>query len=400
MYNRDQQSTVYRLASKFQVVGIMGPRQSGKTTLAKICFPHLPYVSFENFDTKMLATNDPRGFLIRYTEGCIFDEIQHVPQLLSYMQELVDADDRPGRFIVTGSQNFVLSSQLSQSLAGRMALVTLLPLSYKELGFAMTWPEAVIKGGYPRLHKYEIAPFDYYSAYLHTYIEQDVRQLQYIENLLLFKNFLQLCAGRAGQLLNVANLAKDASISHSTAQRWLSLLEASYIIFLLPSYHDNLNTRIAKQPKLYFYDTGLLCTLLGLTSEGQVTTYYNHGALFENFIILEILKHRLNQGKRAALSFWHDRVTRYEVDLIAEWDGQVHGFEIKSGYTFHQDWLKGIVALQAMKPQLHTYLVYAGPMESIYKGCSIISFDHIVRFLELLACKSGTASLPVNASAR
>jgi len=384
MYRRDLENTIYRLSSKFQVVGIIGPRQSGKTTLAKVCFPLLPYVSFENFDIKNFALNDPRSFLANYKNGGIFDEVQHVPHLLSYLQQMVDEDDTPGKFVLTGSQNFVLSNQISQSLAGRIGLVTLLPLSYRELNVAMEWEEAVLKGGYPRLHKYTIAPSDYYAAYLHTYIEQDVRQMQNIQNLASFKNFLLLCAGRSGQLLNTAKLAEDAGISHSTAERWLSVLQASFIIFLIPPYHSNFNKRLAKQPKLYFYDTGLLCSLLSIETKEQLKTHYHHGALFENFIFTEILKYRLNKGKSSSLYFWKDRVTHAEVDLIAEWGGIVHALEIKAGRTFHTDWLKGVFYLHNVQPKTNMYLLYNGDFEQSYKECQVISFKSLSRLFNLL----------------
>ena len=384
MYKRQQEETVKRLALKFQVVGIMGPRQSGKTTLARLCFPQLPYVSFENYDVQMRAIQDPRAFLAQYQSGAIFDEVQHAPGILSYLQQVVDEDDRPGRFVVTGSQNFVLSDQISQSLAGRMGLVTLLPLSLMELGGLMSWQEAILKGGYPRLHKYTIAPADYYAAYIHTYIEQDVRQLQNIGDLSAFRHFMQLCAGRSWQILNLTSLAVDASISHTTARRWLSLLEASYVLFLVQPYHHNFNKRLVKQPKLYFYDTGLACALLGIDTTEQLTTHYHHGAFFENFIFTEVLKHRFNQGKQAALYFWRDRVTGVEVDLIAEWGSVLYAIEIKSGQTFNADWLKGVLVLQALQHHAKNFLVYNGPMEGTCKGCELIPFAKLDRLFALM----------------
>lgn len=382
MFYRKSTDTVLRLAKSFQVIGITGPRQSGKTTLAKHCFPHIPYVSLENIDTREHARSDPRTFLALYPKGVILDEIQHCPDLLSYLQQIVDEDQTPGRFVITGSQNFALSNQLSQSLAGRIGMVTLLPLTLSELNTNQTWQDAIFNGGYPRLHAHQLQPYDFYASYVKTYIERDVRQIQNIEDLRTFKRFLQLCAGRTGQILNTSSLAQDAGISQPTATRWLSVLEASYIIFLVSPYHSNFNKRLVKQPKLYFYDTGLATFLLGIEHAFQLTNHYHHGALFENLICTELLKFRLNQGKIDQIYFWRDRTTGYEVDLVCEWGADIRAIEVKSGQTVSQEWLKGIHQLQKLIPTTKGYIIYTGPTQGQLKNVSLVGFEDLEASLQ------------------
>lgn len=387
MYLRTLSGVIKRFAQIYPVVGITGPRQSGKTTLARTLFPNIPYVSLENLDTRYQAESDPRAFLDVYKDGAIFDEVQHAPHILSYLQEIVDMDSRKGRYVITGSQNFVLSNQVSQSLSGRVGMVTLLPLSLEELGEGADIHISIFKGGYPGLHKMGVQPFEFYPSYLQTYIERDVRQLKAIEHIGTFQTFLKLCAGRIGQLLNLSSLAQDAGISHATARQWLTLLEASYIVFTLQPYHQNFNKRLVKMPKIYFYDTGLACSLLGIESDTQLQTHYLRGGLFENLMILEVLKARLNQGRLPNLYFWRDH-TGHEIDLIGEWGGGLHAIEIKMGATFQPDFLKGLqqfhkIAPEAVRPSIKNYLLYTGTRAGQHLDVNLVPADKIATLIPI-----------------
>ncbi len=367
MFQRESASVIKRLASLYPVVGITGPRQSGKTTLAKLLFPHLPYVSLENYDIRLQAQEDPRSFLSLYRQGAIFDEVQHTPILLSYLQGIVDEDPVNGRYVVTGSQNFALTSSIAQSLPGRIGMVTLLPLSLFEINQQQSPQQAIFRGGYPGLYQRHMHPLDFYPSYIQTYVERDVRQLKNVENLGRFQTFLKLCAGRIGQLVNFSSLAQDAGISHTTAREWLTILEASYLVFTLQPFYRNFNKRLMKMPKLYFYDTGLASSLLGLEKEEQVETHYLKGPLFENLMVLEIMKGRVNQGMPSNLYFWRDR-TGHEVDLIGEWGGQLHAMEIKYSATFQKAYTSNLHYLMHLceeppKSSIAGYLIYTGNQE-------------------------------------
>ena len=285
--------------------------------------------------------------------------MQHVPELLSYLQEIVDESPAKGRYILTGSQNFALSHHVSQSLSGRIGMTTLLPLSLSELGMPTNIDSTIFKGGYPGLHSLNMHPLDFYPSYVQTYIERDVRQLKNIENIGRFQTFLKLCAGRVGQILNLSSLAQDCGISHTTVRQWLNILEASYLIFFLQPFHQSFNKRLIKMPKLYFYDTGLACMLLGLEKERQLETHYLKGALFENLIVLEIFKRRLNQGLPANLYFWRDR-TGHEVDLLAEWGSDIHAIEIRASSTFQSDFIKNVQYFCELSQIAKGYLIYTG----------------------------------------
>ncbi|MEM7589138.1 MAG: ATP-binding protein [Myxococcota bacterium] len=381
MYTREAASTLKRLATLYPIVGITGPRQSGKTTLAKLLFSDLPYVSLENLDTRLQAQQDPRGVLSMYHKGALFDEVQHAPGLLSYLQESVDKNPQKGRYVITGSQNFALSSGISQSLSGRVGMVTLLPLSLFEIHPSVDVFAAIFQGGYPALHQLQMHPLDFYPSYIQTYLERDVRQLQNIENLGRFQTFLKLCAGRIGQLVNFSSLAQDAGISHTTARQWLTILEASYVVFTLQPYHQNFNKRLMKMPKLYFYDVGLACTLLGLEKEMQVETHYLKGALFENLMVLEILKGRINQGLPPHLYFWRDR-SGHEVDVIGEWGGCIHAIEMKCGATFQESYTKNLkyfmkLCKQTTKKSISSYLIYTGSQEGLHSDIALIPMDKV-----------------------
>ncbi len=344
MIKRVLEDKIRELAGKFPVISVTGPRQSGKTTLIKSMFPGYRYESLEDPETRLFATTDPRKFL-ESDKRMIIDEIQRVPDLFSYIQTNTDKSDIAGQYIISGSQSFLLNQHISQSLAGRVAILNLMPLSLAELrghGIAAPGYEKLIyQGFYPRLYDKDINPEDFYPSYIQTYLERDVRLLQSIQNLTSFMRFIKLCAGRTGQLLNLNSLANDCGVSPNTAKSWISVLEASYIIFLLQPHHRNFNKRLVKMPKLYFIDTGLASSLLEIRSEAQFSTHYLRGALFENFVISEFIKSRLNKGLRSNCYFWRDN-KGMEIDCILENGNQLTPIEIKSGNTFSPDFFKNL----------------------------------------------------------
>ena len=353
-----------QLAGKYPVVTITGPRQSGKTTLCRGAFPDKPYVNLESPDTREFAHSDPHGFLSSYPDGAILDEIQRVPQILSYVQPLIDERNVPGQFILIGSQQFEVMTTISQSLAGRTALLKLLPLSIEELTDAGIQPgidSLLLNGFYPRIYDAGLNPTQALGDYLETYVERDIRQLINIKDLALFGKFVRLCAGRTGQLINLHSLGNDVGISHTTARSWLTLLEASYVVFLLQPWHTNLSKRQVKTPKLYFYDVGLAAYLLGAESELHVNRHPLRGNLFENLVVIEALKYRDNRGRRNNLNFWRDAKGN-EVDLVIESGPDVVPVEIKSGATISEDFFKGLRTFSAKlsTPPSSCALVYGG----------------------------------------
>lgn len=365
--NRTIRLVLERIAHQFPVIALIGPRQSGKTTIAQLVFSKHTYISLEDLDIRAQAQKDPREFLEFYKNpyGLILDEIQNVPTLLSYIQTQVDKSRIPGYFILTGSQNYLVTQQLSQSLAGRVAIFTLLPLSISELKLGGLLPntieELVYKGSYPGLY---VQPIDlpiWYSSYILTYLERDVRQLTSIKDLTTFQLFLKLCAGRTGQLLNLSSLANDCGINLKTAQGWLSLLQATYIVFLLQPHYKNFNKRLIKTPKLYFYDTGLVCSLLGITSSEQLKTHYLRGSLVECLIISNFFKESFNIGRIPQIYFWRDN-HGHEVDCLLEQGERLIPIEIKAGRTVSSDYFSELVywsKLANIDPSLG-YIVYAG----------------------------------------
>jgi len=325
---------IEKLRDKFPVVTLTGARQTGKTTLLKFLYKDLPYINLEDVDNCLLAEEDPRGFLNNFPKGAVIDEVQQVPQLFSYIQQVVDHN--PVHFALSGSQNFQLMEKITQSLAGRTAIFNLLPLSYSELnhsGFLFERPEDLIfSGGYPRIFDKNIEPPVYYQNYISTYVERDVRQIKNVENLSLFMRFVQLCAGRTGQPVNFQSLANDVGVSLNTIKAWISILEASYIIYLHKPYYKNFNKQIIKSPKLFFYDTGLACSLLQIQNAGQLYSHYLVGGLFENFVLNEMYKTHLNQGLKPSFYFWQSKEKK-EIDIILDKGKELLPFEVKVSQT-------------------------------------------------------------------
>ena len=351
-YVRDIKEQLIGAAREFPVVTVIGPRQSGKTTLVRDVFPDKPYRSLENPDIRAFAHEDPRGFLGGLQSGAVLDEIQRAPALLSYLQGIVDEDNIPGRFVLTGSQHFLLMEGIGQSLAGRTALLTLLPLSLVEI--ARQKPpcallEIMQRGFYPRLHERPVNAYAAQRDYFQTYVERDVRQLLKVHDLLTFETFVRLCAGRVGQLLNLASLAADSGISSTTARDWISILEASFILFRLQPWHANISKRLIKTPKLYFHDVGLAAYLCGIEEQGQIATHPLRGNLFENMVVGELLKRRFNSGLDNRLCFFRDRAGS-EVDILFPNGPRYLPVEIKSGQTIHSEWFKPLASMAKLNP--------------------------------------------------
>lgn len=386
MISRDLTPHIKDLAKKFPVIAITGPRQSGKTTLAQAIFPHYTYVTLENLSIRALAQKDPQGFLSQYDNapGVIFDEVQQVPELFSYLQGIVDAKSRSGFYVLTGSQHFLLSQAISQTLAGRIAIFTLLPLSIAELQHAKQAPtganQAVFNGFYPRLFAQKLKPTEWYPLYIQTYVERDVRAIKQVVDLAQFQLFIGLCAGRIGQLLNVTSLANDCSISVHTVRAWLSLLQASYIIYLVQPHHKNFSKRLIKSPKLYFYDTGLACSLLGIESVQQLMGHYLRGGLFESMIMTEFIKEQFNRNRRPHTFFWRDK-TGHEVDCLIERGPDLFPIEIKAGQTITPDYFEGLHywSTLAKIPAINSNVIYAGNQKHVYKGITVSCWNQVAQ---------------------
>jgi len=358
-------SAINFLVDKYPIIAVTGPRQSGKTTLLKYMFPEYRYVSMENPDYRSFATSDPNGFLKEYSENVIFDEVQRVPSLFSYLQTIVDESKLMGQFILSGSQNFHLVQNITQSLAGRVALFKLLPFDFQELNSAgllqENYIDNLVKGFYPAIFDRKIPSRIFYSNYVQTYIQRDVSELIAIKDMRLFQNFLALCATRAGQLLNLSALANVSGISQPTAKSWLSALESSYIVFLLPPYFKNFSKRVVKTPKLYFYDTGLLCYLLKLDTPEQVQLSDFKGSLFENMMIAEYVKRMHHRNQLHDIWFWRDAAGN-EVDLIIQNGPKHEAVEFKATQTIMPNLFKGLNFYETIskKTSLRKYLVYGG----------------------------------------
>ena len=363
MIKREITPCLVKLFEQYPFVTVTGPRQSGKTTLCRAAFPHLKYVNLEAPNQREFAESDPRGFLSQLGGGAaILDEIQRVPELLSYLQVVADEEGRNSLFVLTGSEQFRLSDAISQSLAGRTALLRLLPFSLAErrrTGASDRVDDILYSGCYPRIHDQKLEPRQALGDYFETYVERDVRRIGEIRNLSSFRRFVRLCAGRVGQLANLSALGADAGVSHTTARHWLTVLEASYVVFQLPPFHANIRKRLVKSPKLYFYDVGLASHLIGIEHAGQMSTHPLRGPLFENAVVVEALKYRFNRGHRSNLSFFRD--TRgLECDLLYENGNGIGAIEIKAGATIASDYFYALNRIAKVLPQISAKAVVYG----------------------------------------
>jgi len=371
------------LRREYPVLAITGPRQSGKTTLAKDLFPGKPYVSFEDPLVRNRFSEDPHGFMKSVSEkGAIMDEVQHAPDLFSYIQGDVDSDPRSARFILTGSQQFGMIERITQSLAGRIGLLELLPFDLKEISKIdkknRSWDERLFFGGYPAIYDRHIRPARWYADYLATYIQRDVRQISQIHNLDTFTLFLKLCAGHIGQLVNTNKWAAACGVDHKTIKHWLSILQASYVVRLLPPYHTNFKKRLVKTPKLYFYDTGLACRLLDMDTHTYIAQHPLRGALAENWVFSELTKGFLNQGKKPNLFFWRTHGGE-EIDFIAETGKETLLIEVKAGMSPHPEWAKPMTMWRERsgKENARSYILYGGEDRSIIHDCTFLEWQHI-----------------------
>lgn len=366
---------VRRRARHAPVVVLTGPRQSGKTTLARAVFARKPYATLEDLDTREFAERDPRAFLAQFRGGAILDEAQRAPALFSYLQSAVDSDRAPGRFVLTGSQQFGLLSGISQSLAGRSALVHLLPFALAELDAAhhpRSLEDLLWRGLYPSVVAQRAPPEVWYPDYAATYLERDVRQLVNVRDLAQFRRFVRMCAARTGQMLNLSSLAADCGVTHNTARAWISVLEASYLVHLLPPYHRNFGKRLVKAPKLYFIDTGLAASLIGIRNAKDLEIHPARGALFETWAVAEMLKRRFNAGLPADLYFWRDSAG-LEADLVVERAGRLHALEIKSGTTIATDWI-AMLGRIAQVTGASTTLLYGGMARQARTGAEVFGW--------------------------
>lgn len=383
MIYREAEKELQLLSAQFKAVAVTGPRQSGKTTLVKKVFKEKAYVNLENPDLRQFAREDPRGFLSNYPDGAVLDEVQRVPELFSYLQQILDEKEQNGLFILTGSNNFLLNGNISQSLAGRVGYLFLLPLDIGEINPGANMSNQLIfKGGYPEIYQKDIDPKKYYDNYIRTYVERDVRLLKNITDLYTFERFLRLCAGRTGQLLNMSSLAADVGVDVKTIGSWLGVLEASFIAFRLYPYHENYNKRIVKMPKLYFYDTGLASALMGIEDVSQLTIHPLRGGLFENLVVVDFLKRLYNNGKQNNLYFWRDNIGN-EVDLLIKKGANRYPVEIKSAQTISDEFFKGIRYWNKLTNTEGGYLVYAGDMLQKRSGEINIVPVHLLNTIEI-----------------
>lgn len=384
--NRDIASVINDAIKYFPVITITGPRQSGKTTLIKHLFNQLPYYSLENIDVLNFALNDPIAFLNQHPNGMILDEVQNAPELLSYIQGLVD-ENSDCKFILSGSSQFSMLKSVTQSLAGRTAIFELLPLSYSEVSKytdTKSLDEIIFEGFYPAIYSDKNIPKYLYPNYVKTYIERDVRDLLQVKDLLQFQTFLRLCAGRIGSLFNASELSNEVGVSVNTIKSWLSVLQASYIVTLLPPFFANTQKRLIKTPKLYFNDTGLACYLLGIETPDQLSRDKMRGNLFENFIITESLKYRFNQGKDRNLYFYRDS-NQNEVDLLLQIGDRYKAIEIKSSQTYNPSFEKGLKAFESLSDVkiLNKFIVYSGELENTKADIKLLNYKHLSDVFEI-----------------
>jgi len=383
MINRDLAPRLREAAKAFPAVTLTGPRQSGKSTLCREIFPDKAYANLEAPDVRAFAIEDPRGFLAQYPDGAVLDEVQRAPELPSYLQPVLDEDPVPGRWILTGSQNFALLESVSQSLAGRSAVLHLLPLSYAEtVRFPKppgTLDAVMFTGGYPRIYDQGLSPPQWLASYVATYIERDVRSVTKVGDLATFQRFVELCAGRTGQLINYSNLASDAGISQPTAKAWLSILEASFIVFRQPAYSGNLRKRLVKMPKLHFYDTGLVCWLLGLRSAEQLATHPLRGSIFESWVVSEIVKHRVHAGESPGVLFYRDK-NGVEADFILEHPDRIVVGDAKAGRTAASDLLTPVRKVEEVLAQVREtrgVVIYGGDARQDRSSVTLLPWQQI-----------------------
>ena len=379
MIDRQLEREISILRQEFPIIAILGPRQSGKTTLARKQFPEYTYISLEDIDHREFAKNDPRGFLQRYPHHVILDEIQRVPDLFSYLQTHVDQNNQAGQIVITGSHNFLLMERITQSLAGRVGITRLMPFSLFELqDIKQETDEFLFKGFYPRIYDQMIRPGTFYKNYVSTYIEKDVRQLKQLTKIDDFTRFIHILAGRNGQELNLSSVSEQTGVSHTTVREWISVLEASFLIFRLRPYHKNYNKRVVKNPKIYFTDPGLVCHLLGIREQSQIQYHYMRGALFETLVVTEILKGNLNSGERFGIFFWRDH-HRKEVDMILEMGQKIFCIEIKSSQTINSTSFKGLNYWRklARVDDPRAILVYAGTESYIRENTLVLGWRDV-----------------------
>ncbi|HRE75586.1 MAG TPA: ATP-binding protein [Flavobacteriales bacterium] len=382
MIQRIAKDKLKDLSSKFKAVAVTGARQTGKTTLVKQVFKGKTYLSLENPDTRNFALEDPRGFLESYPNGAILDEVQRVPHLFSYLQEILDSSKVKGLFILTGSNNFLLQQTISQSLAGRVGYINLLPFSISELKKAkLLTPDdnnLMLKGFYPPIYDQDIPPLDWCPNYIRTYIEKDVRQIKNITDLIVFERFIKLLAGRTGQELNNSALAVETGVDVKTIQSWIGILESSFIIYLLKPHHKNFNKTIVKRPKVYFYDTAIVCYLLGIRNTSQLNTHPLRGAIFEGMVVTELIKKRTNSGLPINLFYWRDK-TGHEIDIIVDDMGKLLPIEIKSGKTVNTEFFKNIYYWSKLTDAKKSILLYAGEQNQKRSiGIEILNWRSII----------------------
>ena len=384
MITRKIENVIKEISGKFPVISITGPRQSGKTTLAKKIFNDYKYINLENIENRQYAIDDPLGFIKQYNRKVIIDEAQYAPGLFSYVQENVDANRENGKFVLTGSQNFLLSQHISQSLAGRTAVFTLFPFSYEEVKnseyHTNDLDELLFKGLFPGIYKENLEPYFWYPSYINTYIERDVRNIKAISNLHDFQRFLKICAARTGQIVNLNNISSEIGVTHPTIKSWITVLESSHIIFLLPPYYKNFNKRLIKSPKLYFYDTGLVCSLLGITDKNQLKGHFLKAPLFETFVISEFMKERANSFLPINFYFWRDNVGN-ELDLIHDEGTILEITEIKSGETINSGFFKAFKYFDKLDTGTDKKysLIYGGSQNQNRTGFSIKSWKNMFR---------------------
>ncbi len=369
-------------AKKMPIIAVTGPRQSGKSTLVQEVFSDYTYTNLEDIERRKFALQDPKGFLQLIGNKAIIDEVQYAPELLSYIQVIVDRDKIAGQFVISGSQNLLLMQSISQSLAGRVAIFNLLPFSLQEIqdtNFALpTYENYILKGFYPRIYDLDLDPMTWLLDYIQTYVERDVRQLINVSDLGVFRQFLEICAGRIGQLVNFSEIGNVIGVSYQTVNKWLSVLQTSYIVHLVRPYHQNYNKRIVKTPKLYFYDTGLACALMNLRNIDDLNRHFAKGALFENFIINEVLKNHLNQHLTPKHYFWN-AAGAAEIDLLLDIGGQLFPIEIKSGRTINMSFFDSLKYFQPLSGAIseHSFLVYGGDEVQKRSLAQVLGWQHL-----------------------